>query len=62
MQVIIEGYSSDDDVYVGRLPKEGDVAEWDGWRLEIIDMDRRRIDKVLAVKVKTAPKQEGRGE
>ena len=47
---------------LGRLPKEGDVAEWDGWRLEIIDMDRRRIDKVLAVKVKTAPKQEGRGE
>ena len=40
---------------LGRLPKEGDVAEWDGWRLE-------RIDKVLAVKVKTAPKQEGRGE
>ena len=47
---------------LGRLPKEGDVAEWDGWRLEIIDMDRRRIDKVLAVKVKTAPKQDGRGE
>ncbi len=38
---------------LGRLPKEGDIAEWDGWRLEIMDMDRRRIDKVLAAKIKT---------
>ena len=46
---------------LGRLPREGDVAEWDGWRLEIIDMDRRRIDKVLAVKLKTAGKAGGEG-
>ena len=32
---------------LGRLPREGDLAEWQGWRFEIVDMDGRRIDKVL---------------
>ncbi|MBS3997059.1 MAG: HlyC/CorC family transporter [Hydrogenophaga sp.] len=32
----------------GRLPKEGDRVDWEGWRLEIVDMDGRTIDKVLA--------------
>lgn len=32
---------------LGRLPREGDVCEWNGWRFEIVDMDGRRIDKVL---------------
>ena len=31
-----------------RLPNEGDRLVWAGWRLEVIDMDGRRIDKVLA--------------
>ena len=31
-----------------RLPREGDVAEWGGWRFEIVDMDGRRVDKVIA--------------
>jgi putative hemolysin len=35
----------------GRLPKESDAVVWEGWRLEIIDMDGRTIDKVLAVKL-----------
>ncbi|MDW7774655.1 MAG: hemolysin family protein [Desulfobulbaceae bacterium] len=33
---------------VGRLPHTGDVAEWQGWRLEVVDLDGNRIDKVLA--------------
>jgi putative hemolysin len=33
---------------LGRLPHTADVVEWEGWRFEIVDMDRRRIDKVLA--------------
>jgi putative hemolysin len=33
---------------LGRLPHTGDKVTWDGWRLEIVDMDGRRIDKVLA--------------
>lgn len=34
-----------------RIPQPGDHVEHDGWRLEVVDMDRRRIDKVLASKV-----------
>ena len=33
---------------LGRLPREGDTAEWGGWKLEIVDMDGRRVDKVIA--------------
>jgi putative hemolysin len=35
---------------LGKLPHTGDKAYWEGWRLEIVDMDGRRIDKVLAAK------------
>jgi putative hemolysin len=35
-------------VLLGRLPQTGDHATWDGWRFEIVDMDGKRIDKVLA--------------
>lgn len=31
----------------GRVPKEGDFFEYAGWRFEVIDMDRQRIDKLL---------------
>lgn len=29
------------------IPSTGDVLSWRGWRFEIVDMDGRRIDKVL---------------
>jgi putative hemolysin len=32
----------------GRIPNVGDHVEVYGWRFEIVDLDRRRIDKVLA--------------
>lgn len=35
------------------IPSTGDVVDWRGWRFEIVDMDGRRIDKVLV----TAPAQ-----
>jgi len=31
----------------GRIPSEGDIAELDAWTVEIMDMDGRRIDKLL---------------
>lgn len=31
----------------GRIPNEGEIAEIDTWRIEIVDMDGRRIDKLL---------------
>ena len=35
----------------GRLPKTGDTVTWQGWRFEVVDMDARRIDKVLAQRI-----------
>ena len=32
---------------LGRVPAVGDAVEWDGVRLEVLDMDGRRIDRVL---------------
>lgn len=32
----------------GHLPQAGEEFEYEGWRFEIIDLDGRRIDKVLA--------------
>lgn len=33
---------------LGRLPNTTDKVEWEGWRFEVVDLDRKRIDKVLA--------------
>jgi putative hemolysin len=32
---------------LGRLPKTTDRVEWDGWRFEVVDLDGKRVDKVL---------------
>jgi len=32
----------------GTLPQTGDVLVWENWRLEVVDLDGRRIDKILA--------------
>lgn len=37
-----------------RVPKEGDRIVWAGWRFEIVDMDGRRVDKVLASREEVA--------
>jgi len=38
-------------VLTGELPKEGESVKALGWRFEVVDMDGRRIDKVLATRV-----------
>ena len=38
----------------GRLPNIGDVIECAGWAFEVIEMEGRRIDKVLARPVAAA--------
>ncbi len=43
---------------LGRLPHTGDKVMWEDWCLEIVDMDGRRIDKVLASPRKPAPAPE----
>jgi putative hemolysin len=37
---------------IGSVPRTCDVAEWEGWRLEVIDLDGNRVDKVLASSLK----------
>ena len=32
---------------LGRLPRTTDVVEWDAWRFEVVDLDGKRVDKVL---------------
>lgn len=34
---------------LGKIPAPGDHADWEGWRLEVMDMDDKRIDKVMAM-------------
>jgi putative hemolysin len=38
----------------GTLPKVADSVVWEGWKLEIVDMDGRAIDKVLAMRLPPA--------
>lgn len=32
---------------LGRLPKTTDAVSWQGWRFEVVDLDGKRVDKVL---------------
>jgi putative hemolysin len=40
---------------LGRMPHTGDKVVWEGWTLEIVDLDGKRIDKVLAIPPKEEP-------
>ena len=40
--------------HFGRIPAAGDHFDWSGWRFEVVDMDRRRVDKVLVAKAPPA--------
>jgi putative hemolysin len=36
---------------LGRLPQTTDAVDWDGWRFEVIDLDGKRVDKVLVSRI-----------
>lgn len=36
---------------LGRVPGTGSHVDWEGWRFEVVDMDDKRIDKVLATPI-----------
>jgi putative hemolysin len=38
---------------LGRIPDVGDVADWNGLSLEVVDMDGQRIDRVLVTRKKS---------
>jgi putative hemolysin len=33
---------------LGHLPSTSESVEWEGWRFEVVDLDGKRVDKVLA--------------
>src|SRR3712207_5095991 len=39
---------------LGRVPAEGDRFEWEGYSFEVLDMDGRRVDKVLVTPAQDA--------
>ena len=43
--------------HFGRIPAAGDFFDWSGWRFEVVDMDRRRVDKVLVGKTPASAAQ-----
>lgn len=34
--------------FLGHIPREGESVVWQGWRIEVVDMDAMRVDKLLA--------------
>ena len=40
---------------LGKIPHEADAVNWEDWRFEIVDMDGKRIDKVLASTLNAGP-------
>jgi len=42
-------------VLLGRLPQTSDSAAWEGWRFEVVDVDGKRVDKVLATRLAEEP-------
>jgi putative hemolysin len=46
---------------LGRVPKEGQSVVFQGWRFEVVDMDGRRIDKVLVCRSTTREEEPATG-
>lgn len=40
---------------IDRLPRTGDIVEWEQWRFEVADLDGNRVDKVLASPLPEGP-------
>ena len=43
---------------LGRLPDITDRVDWEGWRFEVVDLDGKRVDKVLVVRAPETPTAE----
>lgn len=46
----------------GQIPETGDRFEWAGWRFEVLDMDGRRVDKVLVARAPETRREEAAGD
>jgi putative hemolysin len=40
---------------LGRIPRAAEQFEWEGLRFEVVDMDARRVDKVLVTTLPARP-------
>ena len=45
--------------HLGNIPEEGEKLDREGFRFEIVDMDRQRIDKLLVTRRGEPPSQSG---
>ncbi|CAN7596803.1 hemolysin family protein [Acidovorax sp. LjRoot129] len=45
----------------GRLPKVTDTVQWENWKLEVVDMDGKTIDKILATRLTAKERDEAEG-
>jgi putative hemolysin len=43
---------------LGRLPNTADHVDWEGWRFEVVDLDGKRVDKVLVTRPSEQPQIE----
>ncbi len=48
--------------WFGRIPNPGESFEWQGWRIEVVDLDGPRVDKLLLQRVPAAGNAEDAGE
>ncbi len=44
---------------LGRLPRTADSVEWEGYRFEVVDMDGKRVDRVLVSALPPRAEEEG---
>jgi putative hemolysin len=42
-------------LHLGRIPQSADIFEWNGLRFEVMDMDGKRVDKILVTTVSVKP-------
>jgi putative hemolysin len=48
--------------FLGHIPKMSDAFEWEGYRIEVVDMDRNRIDRLLITKLDPPPPEQEASE
>jgi putative hemolysin len=45
--------------HFGRIPNAGEHFDWNGWRIEVVDLDGPRVDKLLLQRLPTAGADDG---
>ncbi len=47
-------------LHLGRIPQSADLFEWNGLRFEVMDMDGKRVDKILVTTIPAKPPAVGK--